>query len=222
MKKGLSNWADRAWIKFGCSLTGVITLVILYNWQSWSTDLKVIAAVAALIPIHVIEEWVFPGGFHHHYNALQKSDQIDRYPMNRVSDMITNLFATFLYFGMTLFAITNGVPKGVALATLIFSALEVILHTIFGIWAYQTYRHQGKSTIYAPGSITAYLGFGVLGVILWFNVKEFALTAGDWGIALGFLGLLLGLGIILPESQLKSKTSPYYFESQGYYQRFLN
>lgn len=221
MNKGLSNWADRAWIKFGCTLTAAMTLMILYNWRIWSTDLKVIAAVAALIPVHVIEEWVFPGGFHHHYNALQKSDQLDRYPMNRVSDMITNLFATFLYLGTSLVSINHGVSKGVILATLIFSALEVILHTIFGIWAYQTYRHQGKSTIYAPGSITAYLGFGGLGVILWDSFKGSVIRAGDWLLALGFLAALFGLGIILPESKLKSKSSPYYFESQGYYQRFL-
>ena len=67
-KKRLDWWCQRAWIKFSCGITTVVMLMILINWQNWSTELKFIAAIAALIPIHVIEEWVFPGGFHYQYN----------------------------------------------------------------------------------------------------------------------------------------------------------
>ena len=59
-------------------------------------DLIVIAAISVLIPLHVIEEWVFPGGFHYHYNTVMKSKQLDRYPMSRLTDMLTNFIATIL------------------------------------------------------------------------------------------------------------------------------
>lgn len=51
--------------------------MILLNWESWSTELKIVASVAALMPVHVIEEWVFPGGFHYQYNSLFRSTKLD-------------------------------------------------------------------------------------------------------------------------------------------------
>ncbi|MGE9835214.1 hypothetical protein [Streptococcus orisratti] len=94
-KNGLNWWTDRAWIKFSCAIAVLMTAVILMNWTNWSVELKVTAAIAALIPIHVIEEWVFPGGFHYQYNIFFKSDQPDRFPMSRLTDMLTNSIVTF-------------------------------------------------------------------------------------------------------------------------------
>ena len=62
-KKGFDWWCDRMWIKVGCCITGVIVVAMLINWQTWSPALKCVFAIAALIPLHVVEEWVFPGGF---------------------------------------------------------------------------------------------------------------------------------------------------------------
>ncbi len=59
-KKVLNWWCDRAWIKFSCAISVIMTGLILWNWENWSTESKVIAAIGALIPVHVLEEWVFP------------------------------------------------------------------------------------------------------------------------------------------------------------------
>lgn len=102
-------WCDRAWIIFGCYITALMTVLILWNWEAWPVDLKLIAAVAALIPIHVVEEWVFPGGFHYQYNTvLYRSEQPERYPMCRLSDMYTNLVATFFFMALTFYGMANG------------------------------------------------------------------------------------------------------------------
>ena len=61
-KKRLDWWCHRAWIKFSCGITMVVMLMILINWQNWSTELKFIASIAVLIPIHVVEESVFLEG----------------------------------------------------------------------------------------------------------------------------------------------------------------
>jgi len=47
-------WCDRAWIMFGCCITAFMTILILINWTIWPDELKVTAAIAALIPIHVV------------------------------------------------------------------------------------------------------------------------------------------------------------------------
>ena len=223
MKKDLSWWCDRAWIIFGCWITALMTILILANWRSWSAELKIVAAIAALIPIHVIEEWVFPGGFHFQYNTfLYKSEQPDRYPMCRVSDMITNLGATFMYVAFTLICINNGnvVSTGMIMGTIGFCILEVVIHTFFGTMAYLKYRVNGKKTIYGPGSITAYLGFGVFGVILWYGMQGRMIAGPDWLVCIGILAAIAFVWILIPENIIKKKDNKYFFASKGYYERF--
>lgn len=221
-KNKLDWWSDRAWIKFGCLITAFTTVLILTNWTNWSPELKVIFAIAALIPVHVIEEWVFPGGFHYQYNlTLYKSKHPDRYPMCRASDMITNLAATLFYLILAFVTLaTNGVNTGVILGTIGFCVLEVTLHTVFGIKMYQRFKRQGKTTIYGPGSITAYLGFGVFGAILLYSLQGRAITGADLAIAAGILAFIAIICILIPENLLKNPNSQYPFRSNGYFDRF--
>ncbi len=220
----MNKWCTRPWIYFGLCITFLMTAIILFYWQEWSVELKIIAAVSALIPIHVVEEWVFPGGFHYQYNSFWHSDQLDRYPMCRLSDMYTNLIATFMYAGFTLYSVAEGeVPTGFIIGTIGFCALEVIIHSMFGIQMYQRFHSKGKQTIYGPGSITAYLGFGVFGVILCYQMMGRTITRTDWIV--GTLVVIVGVGIICvlgPETIIKKRDNDYAFPSAGYFERFLN
>jgi hypothetical protein len=223
MKRDMNWWCDRAWIIFGCWITAFMTALIMIFWNTWSTELKVIAAIAALIPIHVVEEWVFPGGFHFQYNTfLYKSDQPDRYPMCRKSDMITNLEATFMYMILTLITVLYGreVKTGVIMGTIGFCILEVFLHTLFGTMAFFKYRTQGKQTIYGPGSITAYLGFGVFGVILCYGMQGRTIATSDWIICGIILAIIAFCCILIPENIIKKKDNDYFFRTDGYYERY--
>lgn len=225
MKKiSWSWWCDRAWIKFGCLITVCMMALMLWNWNSWGNDLKVICAISALIPMHVVEEWIFPGGFHYQYNVgLFHSEQPNCYPMCRLSDMYTNLIATFLYMALTFISMFNGnhVYSGMLLGTIAFSALELFMHTLMGIKMYLKFKRNGKTTIYGPGSFTAYFGFVILGIIAFFCLDGVAITTIDWLICIGILACI-GIGcILIPESIIKQKNSVYYFESAGYFERFL-
>lgn len=223
MKKiGLNWWCDRAWIKFLCIIASLMTGLILMNWNTWSTELKIIAAIAVLIPLHVLEEWVFPGGFHYQYNSFFGSALPERYPMCRLTDMITNLAGTILYIILTVLCIIRDeVSTGMILGTIIFCCLELIVHTVFGIFMYVKLKAKGKTTIYGPGSITAYWGFTVFGVILLYCMKGRTILSYDW-IEAGIILLIIAVGcILLPENLLKKKDTQYYFENNGYYDRFL-
>ena len=224
MKKNFMNaWCSRAWIKFASILTFIMTAAILLNNKNWSDELKIIAAIAALIPVHVIEEWVFPGGFHFQYNLLFGSKQVDRYPMCRLSDMFTNLIATFFYIAMTVFfAFRGNVPSGALAGTAVFCALEVVIHTAMGIMMYFRFKSKGKTTIYGAGSITAYLGFGVIGILSLQCLSSREIGKSDWFLCFGILAFIAVVCILIPENLIKNKNSPYYFESAGYYERFIS
>ena len=53
--------------------------------------------------------------------------------------------------------------------TIVFSLLEIIVHTSFGIMAYFHFKNKGKTS---PGSIIAYSGFGVFGIILVYSLID--------------------------------------------------
>ena len=219
-----NQWCKTAWLKFSLMITGCMLVLMLINWNTWSTPLKCIAVVAALIPVHATEEWIFPGGFAFQYNLfLNKSEYPACYPMNRASDMVTVLGTTIMYAIITIyFAITGkSVPGGILLGATCFSALEVSVHTFFGIKAYFTFKDRGKTTIYGTGSMTAYTGFLVLGIIM---IRQM-IAIGLSGKVILFCILVLGITSILvfvPEIKFKDTNSPYAYSSSGYYERFLN
>ena len=218
-----SWWCYRTWIKFGLCITGLVTIAILMYWNEWSTPVKVLAAIGALVPIHVVEEWVFPGGFHYQYNLFTHfSKQPDCYPMHRLSDAVTNLVATFLFISLALWYVLSGneVPASLVLMTVGFCILEVVLHTYYGFMSWLRFRKAGKTTIYGPGSITAYFGFGVLGAILSYKLPDYTITTTDW--QWGTVELIAIVCFILIQEQLqKNRNTRFKFPSAGYFERFI-
>lgn len=221
-KKGMDWWCDRAWIKFGLAITALMSIAILWNWHEWSLELKLVAAISALIPVHVVEEWVFPGGFHYQYNSMYNSEEPDRYPMCRKSDMFTNLIVTIIYAILTIiYDITGNVDTGVFITTIIFCTIEFIAHTMFGCMMYLRFRKAGKTTIYGPGSLTAYLGFAVIGVLGIYCMENKTITTEDWIIGVACTIILFIGSILIPESIIKKKGNKYFFKTAGYFDRFL-
>ena len=225
MKKYTFNqWCKTAWLKCSLTITGCMLILMLINWNTWSTPLKCIAAVAALVPVHATEEWIFPGGFAFQYNLfLNKSEYPNCYPMNRASDMITVLGTTIMYALITIyFAVTgNAVPGGILLGAACFSALEVSVHTIFRIKAYLKFKAKGKTTIYGTGSLSAYTGFLVIGVIMLHEILSLGISGKDVVLCILILGITSILCFV-PEIKFKDKQSPYAYTDSGYYEKYLN
>lgn len=220
--KLLNKWCDRQWIKFGCVVTGIVYLAILWEWNNWCTSVKLLLATGALIPIHVIEEWVFPGGFHYQYNLMNCSDQPDRYPMCRLSDMITNLYGTFGFIIMGMVCLITGlVYNECVIAALIVCILECIIHTVLGVKMFFRFKPKGKTTIYGPGSITTYLGFLPLGVLFVYELLHAQVIVTDWAMGVVLAVVMLGGGILLPENLLKKRNNEYGFRNNGYFDQFL-
>ena len=224
MKKDrFNNWCKTAWLKCALLISALMIVLILVNWNTWSTALKCVAAVAALVPIHATEVWIFPGGFAYQYNLfLNKSNYPNAYPMNRASDMITVLGTTIMYALFVLYFAVNKtpVPNGVLLGAAGFSALEVSVHTFFGIRAYGKFKNKGKTTIYGTGSMSAYTGFLPLGCIMAWQIAAQGLSATDIGWCVAVLGIISVL-VFVPEAKFKDTNSPYAYQNSGYYERFL-
>eukprot|EP00727_Mastigamoeba_balamuthi_P001329 m51a1_g11193 hypothetical protein (237) ;mRNA; r:39997-41059 len=191
-------------------------------WERFTTASRLVALATLVLPLHVLEEWVWPAGFHYQYNVCQGSARPDRYPMNRLSDAVTNVVG--VAEGAAL-SVWGGGAAAVALLGL--CALEVCVHTALGAAMRRRLRPRGKRSLYGPGSATAYGGFLPAGVLLgaWAlgssGASGASLGPAQWALGLALLAAMLASAILLPERLLRSPASPFPFPSPGYYARYL-
>lgn len=203
----------------------ILLVVVFWNQLDWASRFLYFPGIGLVL--HVLEEWRFPGGFHYIYNLTRNSDVPDRYPMNQVSDMLTNFGALIVFFGSITFnEIIIGVTPIFAIASFLFCVVEVIGHTFFSIRSNKFFNTKGKKIIYNPGFLTTYLVFLPVSIdfiyIFATGILQTVLT--DWLLGVVLLGILGLLLIVLPERALQNKNSPYPFTGKyefGYYKKYI-
>lgn len=208
------------WLYVMVGIAIVLTVIIYQNRHLWS-KLQILCTLAIIVLVlHVLEEWVFPGGLHYSYNIDHGSDLLSRYPMNRLTDMITNFGGVLL--GLLVLKIW-GFRKPAGIAIMLFSAFEVIIHIVIGITSMQTFLPYGMNTLYSPGLVTSLFGFLpiVIGLAkdLFFS-KTTRPSIKQWIMAVVAMFFFCFLLINLPELLLGDKNSPYSFTNRGYYERY--
>lgn len=213
----LKKW-DKIWLNV-LYILGLLLLMILVLADShWSLRLKLVMMVAIILPIHACEEWQIPGGFHYQYNLTFGSHDPNRYPMNRLTDMLTVCIAEVVYLVCVPFYHYNWV----VMALCGFCWLEVGMHTFFGISMYRRFKGQGKRTPYNPGMVSAYLGFGIVAIAMIINLIDFAtITPIDWLLTVVMLILMAIFEIFLPERLFRDKETTFGYSSAMYFEQFI-
>lgn len=219
MEAIIQGWLS-IWLYVMIAIGIVLSVLVWKKRKEWSS-LNILCTLAIIVLIlHVIEEWVLPGGLHYSYNIAHGSALLSRYPMNRLTDMITNFGAVVIGCIVLKFW---GFRKPAAVAVMLFSAFEVIVHICIGIQDMQIFGPYGMNTLYSPGLITSLFGFLPVCVglaICLFKKKENHPKLVEWIMAIVATAVLGFLLINLPEALLSKKDSPYEFTNRGYYERF--
>lgn len=199
---------------------GIVLAILIYkNRKTWS-KLNMLCTLAIIVLVlHVLEEWVLPGGLHYSYNVDHGSDILSCYPMNRLTDMITNFGAVLLGCIVLKFW---GFKKPAGISIMLFSGFEVIIHIVIGITSLQKFGAYGMNVIYSPGLVTSLFGFLPLVICL---AKELfgnkpRPNVKQWIMAVVAMFALCFLLINLPEMVLGDKDSPYKFTDRGYYEQY--
>lgn len=215
----INGWLS-IWLYVMAAIGVILGFQIYKKRNSWDS-INILCALALIVLVlHVIEEWVLPGGLHYSYNISHGSDMLSRYPMNRLPDMITNFGAVVLgCIVLKLFKFR----KPAALAVMVFSFFEVFIHVVIGITDMQIFADYGANTLYSPGLVTSLFGFLPVGALL---VKELLLKKGNrptfkqWIMGMAAMFALCFLLINLPEMMLGKENSQYEFTNRGYYEQF--
>ncbi len=203
-------------------MTGIgiyLSYLVWKNRKTWDFMNIVCTLAVVVLVLHVIEEWVLPGGLHYSYNIDHGSTILSRYPMNRLTDMITNFGGVLLGCIVLKFW---GFRKPAGIAIMLFSAFEVVIHIVIGINSMNTFEAYGQNVLYSPGLITSLFGFLPICIALAVHLlkKGNRPKLIQWVMAVvamfGFCFLLINL----PEMTLGDENSHYAFTDRGYYEQF--
>ncbi len=219
MKEKITKLWLSIWLYIMTLIAGVVLGCLICNRSVWSFQTKLFAFATMLLPLHVLEEWHFPGGFHTMYNLMQKSDKLDRYPMNRLSDMWTNFIGVI--FGCIV--LTVGVNPIFMFMQLFLCLAEVFGHTLGGIFSYNLFKSKGKKTIYTPGSFTTWFGYIpiAIGIVISFFTEQ-SISLRQIPIALICSMLLGGFALSGMEKICKNENTPYGYDwGNGYFEKYL-
>lgn len=209
---------DRIWLNVFYVIGICLLMILVLFGGDWPLRLRLVYMVSVILPMHACEEWQLPGGFHYQYNLIQHSDLPNRYPMNRLTDMLTVCIAEVVYLACVPFYQLNWV----VMALCGFCLLEVFMHTFFGITMHHRFKQSGKKTMYNPGLVTAYLGFGSVAIAMIINLSTNAtITGQDWGLTALLIAFMAVFEIFLPELRFRSKTTAYPYTSARYYEKFI-
>lgn len=219
MENLINAWLS-VWLYVMVGIAAILGIKIYKNRHVWD-KINILCTLAVIVLVlHVIEEWVLPGGLHYSYNIDHGSSVLSRYPMNRLTDMITNFGGVILGCIVLKFW---GFRKPAGVAVMLFSAFEVIIHIVIGITSMNTFSEYGMNILYSPGLVTSLFGFLPITICLaktLFFGSEKRPTLKQWISAVvvmfGFCFLLINL----PEMILGSEESPYAFTDRGYYERY--
>lgn len=218
METIIQGWLS-IWLYVMAIIAIVLVVKIYKNRKTWS-KLNIYCTMAIIVLVlHVLEEWVFPGGLHYSYNIANGGNMLSCYPMNRLTDMITNFGGVVLGCIVLKFW---GFKKPAGIAVMLFSFAEFAMHFAIGIQDSGIFGKYGMSILYDPGWITSLFGFLPVGILLAIELfkKSSRPTIVQWIMGVVAMFAFAFLLISLPESLLKDEDSPYKFTNRGYYEQF--
>lgn len=218
MESILQGWLS-IWLYVMAGIGVRLAWLVYRNRNVWDKLTIYCTLAIVVLVLHVLEEWVLPGGLHYSYNFSHGSDLLSGYPMNRLTDMITNFGGVVLGCIVLKFW---GFRKPARISIMLFSAFEIFIHLAVGISSLKTFGPYGMTTLYSPGLITSLFGFLpiVIGLARTLYGSGERPTLRQHILAVAAMFGLCFLLINLPEMVLGRKDSPYAFTSRGYYAQY--
>lgn len=148
---------------------------------------------------------------------LLSESQEQHWNQDQFSDMLTIMLAELI----GIVCLFYGVNQIIVIWNLIFCFFEMIGHLIFGFSMYRRFRTVGKRTIYNPGFATA--------VVFTLHALYYVLNQYPTnlpGLSIIILAIISGTVLVssvvlIPEQLFKSKETPYPFDSNRYYEKYI-
>lgn len=213
-------FVEKGWLYCMLIMGVVLTVQLIIHWKDWTFLRKMGAFTVIVLVFHVMEEWVMPGSFHYYYNISSDAILRDRYPMNELTDMITNFGGALIWF---ILVQTDKYERKMSFAVMLFGYAEVAIHVLGASSSRTLLLESGVySPFYGPGMLTALVCWLPLAVVYTAYFVKTRVKLRDvigGGVILVVLSILL---ITMPESLLKNENTPYVFDNAGWYEQYID
>lgn len=197
-------FCTKAWVYAVAAAALIAALHLLKDRKSMKALDKWGTAAFIAYALHALEESVLPGGI-----WVIVNNGAANYPMNTMTYMLSGLLVAVGAVAV----LSSGVRSATAIAIMTLCAIEAVWHCV--VLVRESLLLSG--VFYAPGFVTALLGFLPLSMVLLVKTIEnrpqvYELLAG---ILLSVLTVYLVY--IMPGQVLGSVSSPYAFTNLGFY-----
>ncbi|MEE1296622.1 MAG: hypothetical protein UHD09_07265 [Bifidobacterium sp.] len=216
----LVSWCQVGWL-YAMYAIGVLMLCwLLVDWQDMQAAQRIAFVMAIALPAHVFEEDSAPSGFFYANNLSMGSKDPYVYPQNEATNMFTNLAAEVLFVVLAFVSPHWAYPVITLAAT--FGIAEAFMHTLKGAQTLPKLRAGGKTTIYDPGILTAYVILLPLScvAIKWMTERTFDAAGFWWGIGLMLL-VVVGFILVPFAINMRVRSKRFAFHDAAYYDRFI-
>lgn len=221
------DWILAVWLYISAGIAGAAAFYVFSKWKILTIPRKICGVFVVFLVIHMIEEYVYPGGFQYIFNTMFNSTNPAAYPLNELSCMVTN-FVAVLFFAFVLWKWSERV--WVTLTIAIFGIAQLIVHTILGFASFELFKQAGQVLPYSPGlfnSVFLLLPLSVYCFIYLAKSKSLSMkharaSLKEIGIAVLVVIIIVAGLIMLPMQTLGNDPDTVFtFNSNGYYDRFL-
>lgn len=204
MKFLLKNWYNIN------GIVGIITIIaaaIFWNEMHFLQGLDILNF--GVLNLHVFEEFRFPGGFPMFANtmfAMKNSPRPNRYPLNRMSALLTNWVTAFVLYVPPIIW-PNAVWFG--LAPILFGgAAQLLMHGIYNNILLKRFYNAGLCAV-VFGHVP------IMIVYIHYIITHNMVTVSDWiwGIVIMSVWYVVGVRIIINKT-FEDIDSPYPFSDE--------
>ncbi|MGN1264159.1 MAG: HXXEE domain-containing protein, partial [Prevotella sp.] len=207
MKKNFNeSFLMRNWYNINGAVGVLVLTTAFIFWRDFST-LRLLAVLNfAVINLHIFEEFRFPGGFPKFCNtmfAMKDSPYPDRYPLNRMTALLTNWISTLVLYVPPLIW-PNAIWFGLA-AVLFGGVSQFLMHGV--------YNNILLRKCYNAGLAAVLLGHVPIMIAYIIYIYNHQMVSGwDWvsGIAIMLVWYIVGVRIIIMKACININ-SPWVF-----------
>lgn len=174
------KWFVRNWYWCGLAFAAIAAAVLIACWNDMGVLQKLLLANFIALNIHQVEEYGWPGGEPMIMNyAMMGSDIPDRFPLNRLSAMVTNDLVLVLMYLVPVF-----------FPDVIWLGLPGMLFGIGQLFAHGVMNNRAMHTVYNPGLAAVLFLHVPIGVYYIYYISVNGLATGWdwlWGVLLTLL-----------------------------------
>jgi hypothetical protein len=203
----IMDFMRKNWYYVGGVLFVVLAIVLVYSRNDITVLQRILLMSFMALLVHQFEEYGWPGGEPAVMNIAMRpsGDKPDRYPLNRQSALIINVFIAYSFYILAII-FSNVIWLG--LATMFFGMAQIVVHGI--MW------NKKMHSIYNPGLFAVVFLHWPIGIYyIWYVVVNDLVLWWMWPVAIIVLVAIAFFGVYLPEDRwLADKNSQYPFSEE--------